>query len=362
MAEGHRVAEWVLDRMLGHGTFGDVWLAHHHIWADQQAAVKLPRDPAYVRALRREGVNAHRLDHPNIVKALGIDPYAEQPYLIMEYVPGTTLRDVMKDGRLSVADATSVLQQVLSALGHAHERGIVHRDVKPENVLIHEAALAGGASGGLSMPGLVKLTDFGLGQAELQARDAATNSIVFSTDAQQSPSLAGSLDYIAPEVKAGKLADGRADLYACGVMLFEMLVGERPAGTDVPSDVRGDVPAWVDDAFRQSYARLDRRFADAAAFAAALGERAAPTDRAVPVETKQGEWTIRNVDAERRRSLGDGHACGACGARVDADDQFCMSCGRQLVDNVRRCGRCGSFPARDDAYCMFCGSSLSPAG
>ncbi len=260
---GTRVAEWVLDRPLGSGTFGDVWLAKHHVWADQEAAVKLPRDPTYVRALRREGVNAHRLDHPSIVKALGIDPFAERPYLVMEYVPGVTLRDLLSDGRLSVADSLSVLRQILQALSHAHGNGIVHRDVKPENVLIHRDALSNGPGGGLSLPGAVKLTDFGLGQAEHEAAAATGGSIVFSTDGS-SPTgntVAGSLDYMAPEQRAGQPADGRADLYACGVMLYEMLVGERPAGTDVPSDVRPDVPEHVDEAFRRSYARLDRRFA-----------------------------------------------------------------------------------------------------
>ncbi len=344
--EGSRIAEWVLESPVGHGTFGDVWRARHHVWADQIAAVKLPRDPAYLQALRREGVMAHRLDHIGIVKAIGIDPFAETPYLVMEYVPGTTLRDLIGRGRMRPDDATAVLAQVLAALSHAHERGVVHRDVKPENVLIHEQALKAGGPG-LAGDGLVKLTDFGLGAAEHAASGVATGgagSLVFTTDNTATGSVAGSLDYMAPEQRTNANVDGRADVYACGVMLFEMLTGERPAGTDVPSDLVKNVPSHLDEAFRRSYARLDNRFASAGAFAAALiGSASAPSRAQVPEGLKQ---------------LAAG-SCPSCGGRADPNDQFCMRCGKQLVEAICRCGKCGAFPAPGDAYCMFCGNGLS---
>ena len=362
VSRGDRVGEWVLQEPVGGGAFGAVWRAAHHAWSDQRAAVKLPSDPAYVRALRREGRFSGRLDHPNVVKPLGFDPFAERPYLVMEFVPGVDLRRHLGDrGPMRPADAVAVLKQVLAALGYAHGQGVVHRDVKPENVLVHERVFADPA--GFDLEGGVKVTDFGLGAADNAMAEATANaaanapaggarSIVFSADLPagrsdggsggSGGSIAGSLDYMAPEQRGGGEVDGRADLYACGVMLFEMLTGERPAGTDVPSDLVKGVPPHLDEAFRRSYARLDKRFATAADFAAALEPRRAQAGLApVPVPARPG-------------------ACPACEGRVADGDQFCMQCGKQLVGVVRRCGKCGAFPSPEDHYCMFCGHHLSP--
>src|SRR5579862_4821785 len=90
-----RVSEYVLEAKVGGGTFGEVWRAHHHVWIDQLVAIKIPTDPQYLRNLQREGAAIHGLVHPNIVRAIGFDPYAETPYLVMEYVPGTSLRPLI---------------------------------------------------------------------------------------------------------------------------------------------------------------------------------------------------------------------------------------------------------------------------
>src|SRR5947208_4059059 len=133
-----RISEYMLDEKVGGGTFGEVWKAHHHVWVDQLVAIKIPTDPQYLRELQREGVAIHGLVHPNIVRAMGFDPYADPPYLTMEYVPGTSLRPLVQKKAISTADAISIMCQVLTGLSHAHERGLVHRDIKPENILVHE--------------------------------------------------------------------------------------------------------------------------------------------------------------------------------------------------------------------------------
>ena len=89
---GQRVSEYILDEKLGAGSFGEVWRAHHHMWVDQLVAIKIPTDPNYVRNLQREGATLHRLVHPNIVRAIGFDPYSDPAYLTMEFVRGTSLR------------------------------------------------------------------------------------------------------------------------------------------------------------------------------------------------------------------------------------------------------------------------------
>lgn len=352
---GDRIGEWILDAPIGGGAFGTVWRAKHHVWADQLVAVKLPHDPAYVRALRREGVWARKLDHPNIVRPLGFDPFAERPYLVMEYVPGVDLRRLLADkGPMPPESAVAVLLPILSALGYAHDHGFVHRDIKPENILIHERAFE--EETGLATEGVVKVTDFGLGAADNAIANAkgavGQQSIVFSTDlsGEKGAAVAGTLDYMAPEQRNGSdPVDGRADLYACGVLLFEMLTGERPAGTDVPSDVKAGLPKAFDDLFRRSYARLEKRFVTADEFANAL--KSAASGRVAASEEPVTARTTVNVN---------GGACPSCGGGVAGDDQFCMHCGTQLVGSVRRCGKCGAFPAPDDNFCMFCGHNLRP--
>src|SRR5277367_1125856 len=108
-----RVGEYVLQDKINSGTFGEVWKAHHHVWADQFVAVKIPTDPQYLRNLQREGVAIHGLQHPNIVRAIGFDPYADPAYLAMEFIPGTSLRPLITQRALRIPDAVDVMRQIL---------------------------------------------------------------------------------------------------------------------------------------------------------------------------------------------------------------------------------------------------------
>lgn len=339
---GQRIGEYVLDSVVGAGTFGQVWRANHHVWHDQIVAVKVPTDPQYLRSLQQEGTAIHGLTHPNITKALGFDPFAPVPYLVVEFVDGKSLRAWLDEkGPLPVADAVSVMRKILAGLGHAHLNGVIHRDVKPENVLI--------AGENAPEPGAVKLTDFGLG---LRGGAQLAQSIAYSMDAgdNHARQIAGTLDYMAPEQRAGGQIDARADLYSCGVVLFEMLTGEKPAGTDLPSDVVSTVPRALDEVFRRSYARLDKRYTDVAAMDAALASVGE-----VPRIPKSAD--VPPV----RRVVGDvapPSDCPKCRGHVNGDDQFCMHCGHQLTAQIRRCGKCGAFPASTDTFCIFCGDDL----
>jgi serine/threonine protein kinase len=325
-----RISEYVLESPLGKGAFGEVWRAHHHVWTERLVAIKIPTEPNYVRQLQREGASIHGLHHPNIVRAMGFDPYSDPPYLVMEYVPGTSLRPLISERKISIDQSVAILQQMLKGLGYAHSQNLVHRDVKPENILIHEKASTGGFAG----EGVVKLTDFGLGRAS----KAAADSIVLSTSLQGSAAkeLAGTIDYMSPEQRSGTEIDGRSDLYAVGVIFFEMLTGERPAGTELPSDLNKSVPKHLDNVFKRSFARLDKRYASAEAFLADL--------------TQNVVSPLSPID---RR-------CPSCRASVSPGDQFCIHCGTQVVANVRRCPRCGGYPDTTDRFCVFCGEPTPP--
>src|SRR3954463_12407868 len=124
-SQNQRISEYILDARVGGGTFGEVWRAHHHVWVDQLVAIKIPTDSQYVRALQREGVAIHGLVHPNIVRAIGFDPYADPAYLTMEYIPGTSLRPVIANGGVNANEAVAILKQVLAGLKYAHGNGLI---------------------------------------------------------------------------------------------------------------------------------------------------------------------------------------------------------------------------------------------
>ncbi|MFF8605139.1 Stk1 family PASTA domain-containing Ser/Thr kinase [Streptomyces sp. NPDC015346] len=183
----------------------------------------LATDVAFVERFIREAKSVARLSHPNVVGVFDQGADGAYVYLAMEYVAGCTLRDVLRErGALRPRAALDILEPVLAALGAAHRAGFVHRDMKPENVLIGD-------------DGRVKVADFGL----VRAVGSATNT---------TGSVLGTVSYLAPEQIEHGTADTRADVYACGVVLYEMLTGGKPHGGDTPAQVlyrhlNTDVPA-----------------------------------------------------------------------------------------------------------------------
>jgi len=214
----------------------------------------------FVARFIREAKSAARLSHPNVVAVYDQGDDGGYVFLAMEYVQGRTLRDLLRERtRLTAAEALSVLEPVLAALSAAHAAGLVHRDVKPENVLLAD-------------DGRVKVADFGL------ARAAA------NLEATSATSLIGTVAYLSPEQVIRGIADERSDVYSAGVMLFEMLTGRPPydgetavsvalkhAHEDVPppSSLVSGIPTSVDMLVARATARdADRRPHDAGAFLA----------------------------------------------------------------------------------------------
>lgn len=340
---GQRISEYILQDRIGAGTFGEVWRAHHHVWAQQQVAIKIPNNAEFIRDLQREGLVAAGLEHPNVVKAIGFDPYADPPYLVMQYIPGESLRGVIRQGPMKVPDVIAVMKQILHGLTYAHGRGIVHRDLKPENVLIEQTA----RQKGFGEPGVVKITDFGFGQRPQTGAGSIAYSM--SLDPEQAKRIVGTLDYMSPEQRSGEPVDARSDLYACGVILFELITGEKPTGTEMLSDLRTGVPESLDEAFRRAYTRLDRRFASAQEMSEALVIGPPALGSVVPAR----------INPAPDRYPEGMVACRRCQRPVGAKDQFCMHCGVQMVNEVRRCAHCGAYPSPDDQYCTQCGRTLT---
>jgi serine/threonine protein kinase len=242
---GQRVGEYVLEREVGQGRFGQVWRAHHHVWTETVRAVKLPTDPDYLRVLHHEGRTLKSLSHPNIVAVEGLDQGVMDPYLVMEYVNGCSLRPLISGRLLDQSCALAVLGQILIGLEHAHGRGIVHRDLKPENVLIDQRA----GNCGFGSPGVVKLSDFGFGQSRT-LEPTASSILISGSISDESRSLAGTVAYMAPELLGNEEADASCDLYSCGLILFEMLTGRRPSGIESLADPAVPQSEVLDEVFR----------------------------------------------------------------------------------------------------------------
>ncbi|WKX69854.1 Stk1 family PASTA domain-containing Ser/Thr kinase [Streptomyces sp. XD-27] len=173
----------------------------------------LAADAAFVERFIREAKSVARLAHPNVVGVYDQGTDGTYVYLAMEYVAGCTLRDVLRErGALQPRAALDILEPVLAALGAAHRAGFVHRDMKPENVLIGD-------------DGRVKVADFGLARAVDTATSTSTDSVM------------GTVSYLAPEQIEHGTADTRADVYACGVVLYEMLTGAKPHAGGTPAQV-----------------------------------------------------------------------------------------------------------------------------
>ena len=230
-------------RRLARGGMAEVFLARDQA-LDRPVAVKIlfpeyATDPAFVERFRREAQAAANLSHPNIVGVYDWGSESGTYYIVMEYVEGQSLAEVIRDaGPLHPRRAAEVIFEVAGALGFAHQRGVVHRDVKPGNVLI-------------STSGTAKVTDFGIARALSGPAD----------DLTQAGSVMGTATYFSPEQAQGFQVDARSDLYSLGVVLYEILCGRPPFVGDSPvaiayqhvgepatppSSIRSAVPAAYD--------------------------------------------------------------------------------------------------------------------
>ena len=202
-------------RPLGSGGMAQIFLAQD-LRLERLVAVKiihahLSEDATFAARFQREAVVAAKLNHPNLVNVFDQGADEDQPYLVMEYVPGRTLREVLKEFvTLSPKQMLNLMQQILSGLAAAHAAGIIHRDIKPENVLLAD-------------DGRVKLSDFGL------ARPISNQT--------ESESVLGTAAYIAPEIISRGQADARSDVYSSGILMFELLTGRQPFQGETSSHV-----------------------------------------------------------------------------------------------------------------------------
>jgi beta-lactam-binding protein with PASTA domain/tRNA A-37 threonylcarbamoyl transferase component Bud32 len=252
MATVYRALDYRLERPVA------IKVMHPHLAADE----------AFTKRFIQEARQSARLAHPNIVNVFDQGQDGEYTYIVMEYLPGITLRQLLKDfSTLTWEQTLDVVKAVLNGLDAAHTAGIVHRDVKPENVLLAD-------------DGRIKIADFGL------ARAASHNT-------QTGQALLGTVAYLSPELVTGSPADVRSDIYGLGIMMYEMLTGEQPFTGDeavaiayqhangtvpAPSEKNSTVPHELDDIVRWC---TERDPADRPSHARALLEKVVTVERGI---------------------------------------------------------------------------------
>jgi serine/threonine-protein kinase len=290
-----------LEELIGSGGAASVFRAHDRL-LERKVALKLLReeytsDDDYVERFRHEARAAARLSHPNIVTVIDRGEADGRQFIVFEYVEGETLKELVeREGRLSVRDALELSLQIGRGLAFAHEQEVVHRDVKPQNVLLTD-------------DGRAKVTDFGIARSvDVQAATTTTGAVL------------GTSDYISPEQASGGSVGAYTDVYSLGVLLYELLTGEVPYRGDsfvvtamrhvrdpVPSilERRPDVPPRLDVAVRRAMAKAPAdRFESMEAFTAELATCLAELDAdagATAILPPSGAAPLPPLAAKRRQ-------------------------------------------------------------
>ena len=219
LAPGTKLGPYEVLAPLGAGGMGEVYRAHDTRLGREVAVKVLPRefvyDPDRLARFRREAQMLASLNHPNIATIHGLEDFGESYCLVMELVPGQTLAERLATGALPVEEVLRICGQIAEALGAAHQKGITHRDIKPANIKV-------------TPEGRVKVLDFGLAKAAPESQAEARADAPTLMAMTQAGVILGTPAYMSPEQVRGELVDQRADIWAFGCVLYELLVGQQP--------------------------------------------------------------------------------------------------------------------------------------
>lgn len=209
LSGGQKIGErYEIVKSIGEGGMANVYMAKDTI-LDRKVAIKVLRgdlshDEKFIRRFQREALSVSNLSHPNIVEVYDVGEEDGQHYIVMEYIEGKTLKQLLqKRGSLTLSEVIDIMNQLTDGLAHAHDAYIIHRDIKPQNIMIQD-------------DGLIKITDFGIAMA------------LNSTQLTQTNSVMGSVHYLPPEQANGKGSTIKSDIYSLGILMYELLTGGVP--------------------------------------------------------------------------------------------------------------------------------------
>jgi len=314
--KGQTVGKYRILSPLGSGGFGSVFLAED-IWIRKKVAIKVPhkQNLDFTEMLKEPRLLAS-MNHPNIVTVLTAEKQDGVFFIVMEYVPGQTLEQIiLREGALDVSRALDFTCQICNAVDHAHRVGVLHRDLRPGNMLVSEA-------------GMLKVTDFGTSR--------------FLEIAAHGTTVIGSPPYMAPEQFYGK-AVFASDVYSVGVTMYQMLTGELPYGTPAPADierlVRGElvtpprvknskIPKAINDIVLKALAAdVSRRYQRATDLLADLLAGTTVSRRPVAIST-QRDANVSEIQSRLR-------------SRETPQAGFCWHCRKPLQARTAKCPFCG---------------------
>ena len=274
---GRTLRQYVVTARLGQGGMGEVWLARDTS-LEREVALKVLSADSMTSADRRERFSreakaASALNHPNIVTIYEVNSDAGVDFIAMEYVKGTTLGTLMRNGPLPIASVHRIALQIADAVGRAHRAGIVHRDLKPANIMITD-------------DGLIKVLDFGLAKRAAPAAGHPADAVTQASLTREGVTM-GTVGYMSPEQAVGDRVDARSDVFSFGVILYEMLAGQLPFSGKTLSEMlrelhlreppsldslRPDTPLLLRQVVARAMAKLPaERYADMSDVAAVLG-------------------------------------------------------------------------------------------
>src|SRR5438552_1917038 len=238
LTPGTKLGPYEIQSLLGAGGMGEVYRARDPQLGRDIAIKILPtflsQDPDRLRRFEQEARAAAALNHPNILAVFQMGTYEVAPYLVSELLEGGTLREQLVRGPMLLRKAIDCGVQIARGLSAAHEKGIVHRDLKPENLFI-------------TKDGRVKILDFGL--AKLVRRQNSSDHSAITASATEPGVVMGTVGYMSPEQVCGKTADRRADIFAFGAILYEMLTGKRafqkPTSAETMSAILNEDPPGI---------------------------------------------------------------------------------------------------------------------
>src|SRR6476661_2137716 len=225
---GQSIGHYRIESLLGVGGMGEVYLARDERLGRKVALNLLPEhvtaDETQLSRFKSEARAASALNHPNILTVYEISTDGNRQFIATEFIEGVTLRAWLADGRMNLCAALEIAVQVASALAAAHEAGVVHRDVKPENIMLRP-------------DGYAKVLDFGIAKLAEEGRAREDHELATTSGLQTRPGLVlGTGRYMSPEQARGQKVDARSDIWSLGVVLYEMLVGIPPFLGETPSD------------------------------------------------------------------------------------------------------------------------------